>query len=139
MNALPTSQDDTGRIPEDADIQASLPSSDFDPLTLYKRIRSEGRDSQWAGRSEATVKEALNKVPYIDGERGVRVSCASTLCEVRGSVAADASPENANVALQALQGQAFGKSLAAGDLEVTTASFGGRGKAANFTIYMKRR
>lgn len=126
-------------IPEDAGIRASAPDPLSDPEALYKRIRSEPRDRDWATRSENAIKAALIPVPYLDRAKDVRVSCATTLCEVHGSLAEEASMDNQNVAMQALQGDRFHNALTSGGLTIMTSSYTGNGKTTGFTFYAKRR
>lgn len=101
---------------------------------MYRRIRAEPIDAALAATSQRAIDAALVKVPYLDRE-ALRVRCATTLCEVHGRTMRDLSVENANVAIQALQGDAVRTSLDAAGMEVAAASFGPTG----FTLYTRRR
>ena len=125
------------RIPEDVDIEAALPDPAADPRALYRRIRMEARDREWASRAETGVKGALAAIPNIT-QGALRVSCASTLCEVRGSVQEGATSDNANTAMQALQGGELRRSLDTLGLDLQSAAFGGGGRGMPFTLYLRR-
>ncbi len=132
-------KDMEAHIPDDADMRASAPDPMSDPEALYKRIRSEPRDREWAARSENSIKAALIPVPYLNRAKDVRVSCAATLCEVHGSLAEEANMDNRNVAMQALQGERFQNALTSAGLTIMTSSYTGSGKTTMFTFYAKRR
>jgi hypothetical protein len=125
-------------ISEDAELEASLPDPALEPRALYKRVRTEPRDEEWAARSERNIRAALAPIPYIS-PNSLRVSCGSTLCEVRGIMPKDLSMENMNVAMQALQGEKLRQPLAEAGLQQQMASFGGGGGTPGFTIYATRR
>jgi hypothetical protein len=69
----------------------ALPKS-VDPADLHSKVRTETRDQQWAPRMEDVIEARLMKIPLI-GKAGnaLRVTCASTLCEIGGTVVAPAS------------------------------------------------
>lgn len=127
----------TGNTPaplsEDADVKGALPDPLMEPAALYRRIRAEPVDAALAGTSQRAIDAALVKVPYLDRD-ALRVRCATTLCEVHGRTMRDVSVENANVAIQALQGDAVRNTLGGAGMEIVVASFGPTG----FTLYTKR-
>ena len=128
----------TSSIADDPQLVASFPDPALQPRPLYRRVRAEVRDRDWAARSERSIRAALTAVPYLD-HGNVRVDCASTLCEVRGTMTERLSDDNANVAMQALQGQQLQEPLERAGLESAVATFGGENGARSFTIYMQRR
>lgn len=125
-------------IPDDPALQATLLDPAWDPRTLYKRIRTEHRDADWAARSERSINAAIAPIPYVDRER-LRVSCASTLCEIHGAMTRNLSIDNANVAMGALQGETLSDTLARAGLQTKTQAFGGEGADSVFTIYATRK
>lgn len=128
----------TPTIPNDANLQAALPDPDLAPRALYERIRAEPRDAEWAARSERSIKAAMTPVPYIRQD-DLRVSCASTLCEIRGTMPEGLTNDNANVGMEELQGEKLHNTLVKAGLQTATASFGGGNGAQSFTIYATRR
>jgi hypothetical protein len=126
-------------IVDDAELQASFPDPSLEPSALYKRVRAEPRDVDWAPRSERNITAALTAVPYVNVD-DLRVSCASTLCEVRGAMPEGLSIENANVAMEAIQGQKLQSALDSTGLKPALITFGGgaRAHARTFTMYTKR-
>lgn len=126
-------------ISSDADLLASLPDPSLEPTALYKRIRGEPRDVDWASLSERNVRAALKNLPYASA-KDLRVSCASTLCEVRGAMPNGISKENASIAMEAIQDPKLQANLASNGLQVAMTTFGGgaHGYVRTFTIYAKR-
>jgi len=63
-----------------------------EPAELHARIRAEPRDAQWAGPMEHQIKARLMSLPLVgkDGN-ALRVTCASTLCEIAGTLIAPPS------------------------------------------------
>src|SRR5437763_1443660 len=63
-----------------------------EPAELHARIRAEPRDPQWAGRMEHQIEARLMSLPLVgkDGN-ALRVTCASTRCEIAGTLIAPAS------------------------------------------------
>jgi DNA-binding CsgD family transcriptional regulator len=63
-----------------------------DPAALHAQVRSESRDSDWAPRTEEAIRARTLQIPLI-GKNGnsLRVTCASKLCEIAGSIR---MPEN---------------------------------------------
>lgn len=125
-------------IADDPRLLSSLPDPASEPRMLYKRVRAEGRDEGWATRSERSIRAALAGVPYLSQD-SVRVSCAATLCEVRGTMPEHLSDENANAIMQSLQGQRLQEPLDRAGLHTAVATFGGDNGANSFTIYTQRR
>jgi hypothetical protein len=131
-------QTGTPTILDDANLRAALPDPDLEPRALYERLRAEPRDAEWAARSERSIKAAMTPVPYISQD-DLRVSCASTLCEIRGSMPEGLTNDNANVGMEALQGEKLHNTLVKAGLQTAMASFGGGNGAQSFTIYATRR
>lgn len=54
---------------------------------LHAKVRTEPRDNDWASTIEGKVRARVSKIPLI-GTNGneLRVLCASTLCEISGSL-----------------------------------------------------
>ena len=69
----------------------SLPSGP-DPAALHAKVRAEARDADWAPRTEEAIRARTLQIPLI-GKNGnsLRVTCASKLCEIAGSIR---MPEN---------------------------------------------
>ena len=47
-------------------------------------VARERRDSAWAARSEAAIRNRMRRLAYIGGRRRLDVKCAASLCEVVG-------------------------------------------------------
>ena len=64
-----------------------------DPAALHAQIRSEARDADWAKRTEAGIRARALQIPLIgkDGNT-LRVTCATKLCEIAGSIRTRATP-----------------------------------------------
>lgn len=58
------------------------------PAALHRKLRSEPRDPAWAPRMESAVRARVLQIELIgkDGN-ALRVTCASTLCEIAGTLA----------------------------------------------------
>jgi DNA-binding CsgD family transcriptional regulator len=58
-----------------------------DPAALHAQIRAEARDPDWASRTERAIRDRALQIPLIgkDGNT-LRVTCASKLCEIAGSI-----------------------------------------------------
>ena len=58
-----------------------------EPATLHAQVRSEPRDAQWASQTEAAIRARALQIPLI-GKNGnaLRVTCATKLCEIAGSI-----------------------------------------------------
>lgn len=86
--------------------QGSTPSNEVDPLIgapverfkqpadLHAQLRAESRDSAWAYKMEQLIEERLLQIPLV-GKNGnaLRITCARTLCEIAGTLAADPASE----------------------------------------------
>lgn len=64
-----------------------------DPAALHAQVRSESRDPGWASETEAAIRARALQVPVI-GKNGntLRVTCASKLCEIAGSMRMPETP-----------------------------------------------
>ena len=70
-----------------ADPLMMIPSSEDAPDELHRKIRSEPRDAAWAPKAEEIVRARYSKIEHIGTPNAVlRVLCASTLCEVAGTI-----------------------------------------------------
>jgi hypothetical protein len=58
-----------------------------DPAALHAKVRSEHRDAEWAPKMESTLRVRLLEIPLIGKDGNVlRVTCASELCEIAGTI-----------------------------------------------------
>lgn len=65
-----------------------------DPAALHAKVRSEPRDSNWAPRMESAIRARLLSLPLVGKEGNVlRVTCASTICEIAGTLIAPESQQ----------------------------------------------
>ena len=64
-----------------------------DPAALHAQVRSESRDPGWASKTEAAIRARALQVPVI-GKSGntLRVTCASKLSEIAGSIRMPETP-----------------------------------------------
>jgi DNA-binding CsgD family transcriptional regulator len=64
-----------------------------DPAALHAQIRTEARDAEWASRTEQAIRARTLQIPLI-GQNGnaLRVTCATRLCEIAGSIQTSATP-----------------------------------------------
>lgn len=57
------------------------------PADQHAKVRSESRDPQWAPAMETQIRERLMQLPLIGkGGNSLRVTCASTMCEIAGTL-----------------------------------------------------
>lgn len=65
-----------------------------DPAALHARVRTESRDGDWAPQTEQAIRARVTQIPLIgkDGN-ALRVTCATRLCEIAGSLAWTDPPE----------------------------------------------
>lgn len=62
-----------------------------DPAALHAKVRSQPRDAAWAGKTEEVVRARLLQIPLIGKDGNVlRVTCATDLCEIGGTIASTA-------------------------------------------------
>ena len=119
------------------------------PADLHSQVRAESRDEKWASRTEAAIRERLLQIPLIGKDGNVlRVTCASTICEIAGTVIAppskaeQADPKSPyNRAIQDLQVAPLPDDLARLGLKHESGNFlGGKGKPDRsiFLIYYAR-
>jgi len=119
------------------------------PADLHSQVRAERRDEKWAPSTEAAIRERLLQIPLIGkGGNVLRVTCASTLCEIAGTVVAPPSKaEQADPnspfsrAIQDLQVPPLPDDLAKLGLKHESGNFlGGKGKPDRsvFLIYYTR-
>ena len=64
-----------------------------DPAALHARVRTEARDSDWAPGIEQAIRSRAMQIPLIgkDGN-ALRVTCATKLCEIAGSIQTSSAP-----------------------------------------------
>lgn len=94
-------------------IGTALPSSD--PAAWHAQVRSQSRDKRWAPRAEDTLRERFMRVSHL-GEAGniLRVTCATSLCEVAGTIdvqEGNGGHSSPNTALNRTMGELQGKPL----------------------------
>lgn len=120
-----------------------------DPATLHAKVRSEPRDAHWATPVESAIRARLLQIPLIgkDGN-ALRVTCASDLCEIAGTIIwPKAPPREYNPKLPqsraeaALQDKPLNEDLARLGLKSESGFFtGGQGKPERsvFMLYYSR-
>ena len=122
-------------IADDPSVAAGLPREEMMPAALYRRLRSERPDPAWTPRMESSIRAALSAIPNIDGMgRPPSVVCGQTMCEIHGATRSGPSMDDANAAMQALQGGALRRQLEREGLEISAANFG-----TDFTLYAMRK
>lgn len=104
---------------------AAVPPSDNNPQTLRKQLEAEARDPIWAPKTEAALEAAYRSVDGL--APGLRIRCASTLCEVAGQSTAG-SVSRLNRTMQALQGRRLISTLSQAGLNSAAQGFGGSSK-----------
>lgn len=120
-----------------------------DPAELHARVRAEEREAAWAGRTEKAIRDRVLQIPLIGkGGNELRVTCATTLCEISGSIIEPASQaeredQNSryNQTIKDLQVSPFRDDLRKIGLKSETGLFtGGKGKPdrAVFLLYYSR-
>lgn len=87
------------------------------------RVAHETRDSAWAERSEAAIRNQLRSIAYIGGKRRLDVKCAATLCEVVGIADPDPATNSYTPIWEALERDTAGDELGGSALKRTTAMF----------------
>jgi DNA-binding CsgD family transcriptional regulator len=100
---------------------AAVRPTDNTPQTLRKQLDVEARDPMWAPKAEAALVAAYRSVDGL--APGMRIRCASTLCEVAGQSTAG-SMARLNRTMQALQGQRLISTLSQAGLRSPAQSFG---------------
>jgi DNA-binding CsgD family transcriptional regulator len=74
----------TGKV--DPLLGSALPSGP-DPAALHAQVRTESRDPYWAPRTEEAIRARALQIPVIGkGGNTLRVTCASKICEIAGSI-----------------------------------------------------
>jgi len=72
----------------DALLDGKLGEDDRGQRRFYKQVRAETRDQAWAGRTERGLTAILQSLPALSrGDHRLRVSCATTLCEISAMTA----------------------------------------------------
>jgi len=119
------------------------------PVDLHTQVRTEKRDDEWARLTEDAIRARLLQIPLIGRDGNVlRVTCASTLCEIAGTVidpsskAEQEDPKSLfNRTIQDLQVPPLPDDLAKLGLKHESGSFfGGKGKPDRsvFLLYYTR-
>jgi len=83
-----------------------------DTVDLHTKVRAEPRDPLWAPRAEEQIRSVALRIPLIGkGGNVLRVTCASTICEVAGKFATASSSQKiddptspSSIAMRDLQG-----------------------------------
>lgn len=125
------SQAPAAKIEIDPLLGAPLPKF-TDPAEWHAKVRSEGRDPQWAPGTETKLRERVLQIPLI-GKAGneLRVLCASTLCEIAGTVVVPA-PKSEQEDQKSPFNQAI-KGLQVSPLPDDLAKLGLKSEGATFT------
>lgn len=121
-----------------------------DPGGLHTQVRAEKRDAGWAGRTEKAIRDRVLQIPLIGkGGNELRITCATTLCEIGGNIVEPASQaeredQNSqyNRTIQDLQVPPFTDDLGKIGLKTETGLFtGAKGKPdrAVFLLYYSRK
>ncbi len=102
---------------------------------LSQQFATERRDPEWASANEAVLVAQLQSVPSQTVETGLKVRCASTLCEVRGLFPAGLDSKGREIYWNMVQGPAVQKFMAERGLTMnaSTLDMGGQ-----FNIYYSR-
>lgn len=126
----------------------AIPNSEVAPDRLYQKLRSEPRDAAWAVDAEKNLRDRYAKIPHIgSGKAFLRVLCASTLCEVAGTIDApepsaseiDDPKQAMNKAVRDLQDKPLIDDLRKAGFEVRSGTFGqSAAKQPSFVFYFAR-
>jgi DNA-binding CsgD family transcriptional regulator len=119
-----------------------------DTAALHAKARREPRDLAWAARMETAIRERAMQIPVI-GKNGnvLRVTCATTLCEIAGTITWPSPPPKVydpklpqNEAQRALQDAPFTDDLTKLGLnEVAGAFISGKTPSTSaFLLYWSR-
>lgn len=115
-----------------------------EPATLHAQVRSEPRDAEWASRTEQAIRARTLQIPPI-GKNGnaLRVTCATKLCEIAGSIRTphvspgEYDPKSpGSRALSALQGSPFTDEISKLGLKHETSLFTGSKDNKNQLVFM---
>jgi DNA-binding CsgD family transcriptional regulator len=115
-----------------------------DPAALHDQVRREARDSEWASRTEQAIRARTLQIPLI-GKNGnaLRVTCATKLCEIAGSIemparaAADYDPKlPESRAITALQTSPYKDDLTKLGLKSETGLFTGSKDNENQAVFL---
>ena len=109
------------------------------PSRLYALLRSEARDPAWADPTDAALKAGYADLVRSGRLADLRVTCASTVCEVAGSIVSK-QLVLAERTLQQLQDLAFLQRIAPSGLKSAGHAFGPgrRSEEAVFASYWLR-
>jgi DNA-binding CsgD family transcriptional regulator len=115
-----------------------------DPAALHSQVRAEARDADWAGRTEQAIRARTLQIPLI-GKTGnaLRIACATTLCEIAGSIQlpatspADYDPKRPESrAITALQTAPFVDDISKLGLKSETGLFTGSKDDKNQVVFL---
>lgn len=110
-----------------------------DPAQLHARFIAEPRDPDWAAQNEGGLRNALADVPEIGGGNPLAVRCATSLCEVSGTMTPGLTEGDVNRTMQALQGDALSRRAEGLGLDGQTMRFGASNGRPNFLLIYARR
>lgn len=118
-------------------------SSEAPAAALYKQLRSERPDKDWSPRAQRLLEKVIGGIPFVDHGFPSKVTCGATLCEVIAHVSGDATVDNANIAIKAIQqlNLAGDEGKALFETSFTNVSFGpskSYPKGDTFVRYFKR-
>lgn len=93
------------------------------PRRLYVSLRNEPRDPAWASRAEAQLRARYAHLPHARGIADLRITCASSLCEVAGAIS---DKKQIGPAMRELQDKQVNQPIPGLGLKFESASFGTR-------------
>lgn len=101
--------------------------------------QEEKRDSEWAPRSEAAIRNFTLGMPYIvGGGRSLTIACKASVCEINGLVEPDKVTGSMKPVWEALERYTAGPELRAYGLERTATIFDTGRSGDEFIIYYRR-
>lgn len=115
-----------------------------DPAALHTQVRTESRDGEWAPAIEQAIRARALQIPLIGKDGNVlRVTCASKLCEIAGSIRMrDVKPDEYDAklpesrAISALQSAPFMQDIIKLGLKTEAGMFTGAKDDKNQTVFL---
>jgi len=100
-------------------------------------LAAQARDPAWAPGAEGRLRGAFAGIPHLGGP--LKVSCAATLCEIAGGLAAGLTPAESDAALGSLQGSSMARTRADFADNMVRLEQPPDGLPATFTVWLVRR
>jgi len=125
--------------PPDWPVPAETAANDGDSDQLYQLVRDEPREVAWAGRAESALRTTLAAAPQLQQGSVPEVRCATSVCEVNGTISTRASPEELHELWGALRSRATDPSIATVEVRPAAFNFGSGRNLYAFTLYYRRR